>query len=109
LKIALDIASALSYLHNFDPPIIHRDVRSPNILIVSLEPDSKTFAKLGDFGLSQTSDLKLTEPLSTWQWLSPEVLNAESISYDESMDTFSFAIVLYELLSRLPPYSEVKC
>jgi serine/threonine protein kinase len=53
-RIALDIALALSFLHTQNPPIIHRDVRSPNILLASLDENANVVAKLADFGLATT-------------------------------------------------------
>ena len=52
VKIALDIAKGLNYLHTQKPPIIHRDVRSPNIFMASLSMTDSVLAKVGDFGLA---------------------------------------------------------
>lgn len=49
LQIMLDIARGMNYLHMSQPPIIHRDLKSLNILI-----DSTFRAKLGDFGWTRT-------------------------------------------------------
>jgi serine/threonine protein kinase len=53
-RIALDISLALSYLHSQNPPVMHRDVRGPNVLLVSLDDKAAVVAKLADFGLATT-------------------------------------------------------
>uniref|UniRef100_A0A6B2L0F3 Protein kinase domain-containing protein n=1 Tax=Arcella intermedia TaxID=1963864 RepID=A0A6B2L0F3_9EUKA len=107
-KIALDIARGMSYLHTqFSPPITHRDLRSPNCFVVSMEPDwAGVNCKIADFGLAQFVYSPATEPLLTWQWLAPEVLSTQKISYDERSDIFSFGIVLWEIATRSFPYDE---
>jgi serine/threonine protein kinase len=57
LQLALDIAAGLAYLHSLSPPIIHRDIKSPNILLnISLfshaNGEPRPIAKIADFGLS---------------------------------------------------------
>src|SRR5689334_7419282 len=53
VKIARDAAEGLFYLHSLNPPCIHRDIKSMNILI-----DSNLNAKIGDFGTSRIMDIK---------------------------------------------------
>jgi serine/threonine protein kinase len=52
LKIAMDIASGVMFLHSAKPPIIHRDLKSPNVLLASLSSKASVVAKITDFGLS---------------------------------------------------------
>ena len=107
LRIALDIARGMSYLQSFSPPIVHRDLRSPNIFLVSTNPQHEICAKVADFGLSRIVAPNLAGALGTWQWLAPEVFNAnESDRYDECADRFSFAIVCWEIATRQFPYAE---
>lgn len=54
LKIAMDIASGMSFLHSAKPPIIHRDLKSPNVLLSSLSVKARVVAKVADFGLSKS-------------------------------------------------------
>lgn len=77
------------------PPIIHRDVRSYNIFVMSLDLPGSTKvtvnAKIGDFGLSvQSTLLPLREPLESWQWLAPEIISGNS--YNEQSDIYSFGM-----------------
>eukprot|EP01130_Rhizamoeba_saxonica_P014259 TRINITY_DN6214_c0_g2_i1.p1 TRINITY_DN6214_c0_g2~~TRINITY_DN6214_c0_g2_i1.p1 ORF type:complete len:1284 (-),score=293.69 TRINITY_DN6214_c0_g2_i1:50-3901(-) len=107
LKIALDMAKGLKVLHTQKPLIIHRDLRSPNVFIMSIEATpGEVNAKIGDFGLSQYSLPALNEMLACWQWLAPEVFDPSSKSYDETSDIYSFGMVLWELASREVPFSE---
>eukprot|EP01125_Pyxidicula_operculata_P013090 TRINITY_DN4334_c0_g1_i1.p1 TRINITY_DN4334_c0_g1~~TRINITY_DN4334_c0_g1_i1.p1 ORF type:complete len:1370 (-),score=387.10 TRINITY_DN4334_c0_g1_i1:146-4255(-) len=108
IKIALDMARGLRTLHRHKPAIMHRDFRSPNIFINSLEWKGMDFvnAKVGDFGLSQYSLPTLSEMLGCWQWLAPEVFDHASRSYDERSDIYSFGIVLNEIVSREIPFSD---
>ncbi len=93
-KLALDMSLGLGYLHSLKPPIAHRDFRSPNILLVSLVAEDKVCAKLGDFGLSQSTEERLHLPLQTWQWMAPE---AQLGDYTETCDLYSLGIVFFEL------------
>ncbi|RLN72080.1 hypothetical protein BBJ28_00022391 [Nothophytophthora sp. Chile5] len=102
VKIALHVAHALTYLHSLDPPVIHRDLKSKNILL-SPELD----AKLTDFGVSREwIDRTMTAGVGTSLWMAPEVMLGES--YGEKADVFSFGVVLSELSTHKSPYSHVK-
>ncbi|EFN56509.1 hypothetical protein CHLNCDRAFT_30642 [Chlorella variabilis] len=102
LKMALDAATGLMYLHRRSPPIIHRDVKSPNLLV-----DHSWCVKVADFNLSkimgpqQPSVLSTSGGASNPVWLAPEVLEGGRAT--AASDTYSFGLVLWELLTwRLP-------
>lgn len=104
LKIALDIASGMSFLHNINPPFLHRDMKSPNCLIVDHKRGSPVVCKVADFGLSsrlfagQLSDRAVENPT----WCAPEVMKKKP--YTEKADVYSYGIILWELLTRKMPF-----
>ncbi|ETI33588.1 TKL protein kinase [Phytophthora nicotianae P1569] len=99
VKIALHVAHALTYMHSFDPPLIHRDLKSKNILLTE-DHD----AKLTDFGASRERvDRTMTAGIGTSLWMAPEMMTGEK--YDEKADIFSFGVVLSELDSNALPYA----
>ncbi|KAK1928667.1 Dual specificity protein kinase shkD [Phytophthora citrophthora] len=100
--IALHVCHALTYLHSLSPPIIHRDLKSKNILL-----NSALEAKLSDFGISRERlDHTMTAGVGTSLWMAPEVMLGEK--YDEKADIFSFGVVLSELDVHTLPYSHAR-
>ncbi|KAG2649003.1 probable receptor-like protein kinase At1g80640 [Panicum virgatum] len=100
MKIALDTARGLEYLHEHcNPPIIHRDLKSSNILL-----DSDFNAKISDFGLAVTSgnqskgNIKLS---GTMGYVAPEYLLDGKLT--EKSDVYAFGVVLLELLLGRKP------
>ncbi|RQM27427.1 hypothetical protein B5M09_009800 [Aphanomyces astaci] len=86
LSMAIDISRGMAYLHSMDPPIIHRDLKSMNILV-----SSSFGAKISDFGLSREKVLDDTMSVTgTPLWLPPEMIRAER--YSEKADVYSFGI-----------------
>ncbi|KAG6586692.1 TKL protein kinase [Phytophthora cinnamomi] len=81
--IALQVCHALTYLHSLSPPVIHRDLKSRNILL------SRDFeAKLTDYGISREKlDQTMTAGVGTSLWMAPEVMLGEK--YDDKADIFS--------------------
>jgi serine/threonine protein kinase len=53
LRIAIDVANGMNFLHRLIPPLAHRDLRSPNVLLKTLDyATDEVVAKIGDFGLT---------------------------------------------------------
>uniref|UniRef100_A0A0E0DPN8 non-specific serine/threonine protein kinase n=1 Tax=Oryza meridionalis TaxID=40149 RepID=A0A0E0DPN8_9ORYZ len=107
LKIALDSARGLAYLHDHaNPPIIHRDVKSTNILL-----GERMTAKVADFGLSLlVSDSEegqfCTNIKGTLGYLDPEYYMTQQLT--AKSDVYSFGVVLLELIVAQPPIYKQK-
>lgn len=111
LKVLVDVAKAMEYLHSCTPCILHRDLKSVNVMLTRklTTPSRVPIAKVADFGLSRQlfSDTEvngMTRCVGTWRWMAPEVFS--STHYTERIDVFSFAILMYEVLSRKVPYAD---
>jgi len=102
ISIALQVCHALVYLHSLQPPVIHRDLKSRNVLL-----NRAMEAKLSDFGISrERMERTMTAGVGTSLWMAPEVMLGEW--YDDKADMFSFGVLLSELDVHSLPYSNVK-
>jgi serine/threonine-protein kinase TNNI3K len=99
IKIALHVSHALTYMHSLQPAVLHRDLKSRNILL-----DTDLNAKLTDFGVSrERADSTMTVGVGSSLWIAPEIMTGGY--YDEKADVFSFGVVLSELDTHCLPYS----
>ncbi|CAL5384477.1 unnamed protein product [Camellia sinensis] len=97
LQFAIDVCSGMEYLHQNN--IIHRDLKTANLLM-----DNDKVVKVADFGVArfQNQGGVMTAETGTYRWMAPEVINHQP--YDQKADIFSFAIVLWELVTAKVPY-----
>lgn len=96
---ALSVARGMAYLASRQPPLVHLDLKSANVLV-----DDKFRFKIADFGLSRvrsSSYVSSTAPAGTAQWMAPEILRSEQ--FTEAADVYSYGIILWECLTgRIP-------
>ncbi|ESW32517.1 hypothetical protein PHAVU_002G328800 [Phaseolus vulgaris] len=100
LRMALDAARGMNYLHSSTPVIVHRDLKSPNLLV-----DKNWVVKVCDFGLSRmkhSTFLSSRSTAGTAEWMAPEVLRNELS--DEKCDVFSYGVILWELSTLQQPW-----
>ncbi|XP_074872262.1 mitogen-activated protein kinase kinase kinase 10 [Carettochelys insculpta] len=107
---AVQIARGMRYLHDeAGVPIIHRDLKSTNILILEKVADGELGSctlKITDFGLAR--EWHRTTKMSTagtYAWMAPEVIRLSLFS--KSSDVWSFGVLLWELLTGEVPYREI--
>ncbi|PWA84954.1 protein kinase-like domain-containing protein (mitochondrion) [Artemisia annua] len=101
MKVLLGIAKALSYLHEaIEPKVVHRDIKSSNILI-----DHDFNGKLSDFGLAKLLDSGEshinTRVMGTFGYVAPEYANTGMLN--EKSDIYSFGVLLLEAVTGRDP------
>jgi len=99
LRLAVDIVDGMRFLHH--SRLIHRDLKSTNVLVQS---DGR--AKIADFGLSRFRDASataMTGVVGTAAWSAPESLREDRVR--ASSDVYSFGVILWELCTRQVPWA----
>jgi len=113
LEILQDITAGLMFLHSQNPPIFHRDLKSPNVLL--FEPPMPNFqgkynVKLCDFGLAKVKAVSKSSAgggvVGTYPWMAPELLNRKKPPYSGSADMYSFGMIVWEACARRMPFEE---
>uniref|UniRef100_A0A6N2L2G8 non-specific serine/threonine protein kinase n=1 Tax=Salix viminalis TaxID=40686 RepID=A0A6N2L2G8_SALVM len=100
MRMAIDVAKGMNYLHTSHPTIVHRDLKSPNLLV-----DKNWNVKVCDFGLSRIKHhtfLSSKSTAGTPEWMAPEVLRNEPAN--EKCDIYSFGVILWELATCQIPW-----
>lgn len=106
LMYAQQLAQGMNFLHTCKPPIIHRDLKPANLLI-----DNSGVLKISDFGLAKVRPTAnatdseayvMTGETGSYRFMAPEVFRNED--YNETVDVYSYSMILYYLLDGRPPW-----
>ena len=92
-EVLVGVASGLNYLHSRKPPVVHRDIKSPNILVVG------SLAKIADVGIARTmgtSDMTAQKGYSL-AWAAPEVVYRRRAT--EKIDIWSIGVIIWEVVT----------
>ncbi|XP_062508433.1 dual specificity protein kinase shkC-like [Corticium candelabrum] len=114
LTMSLEIAKGMDFLHNLDPAILHRDLKTANVLV-----DRNYSCKIIDFGLSTMRGISRRSAIiqsnsSSKRWgtvafTAPEVFaNKINKEQERKMDVYSFSIILWQMKERKPLYDGVE-
>ncbi|KAG7488272.1 hypothetical protein MATL_G00033230 [Megalops atlanticus] len=110
LRILYEIALGVNFLHNMTPPLLHHDLKTQNILL-----DAEFHVKIADFGLSKWRQLSISkasgskppEMGGTVIYMPPEEYEpSKTRRADVKHDMYSYAIIMWEVLSRRIPFEE---
>lgn len=102
LKWARDMAKAMNYLHTRVPQVVHRDLKSLNVLL-----DFNGIVKLCDFGMARLREHTYiaTQHISgSPSWMAPEVLRGDD--FDDKSDVYAFGVIMWELMMRRIPWPD---
>jgi serine/threonine protein kinase len=105
LLMAIDACRGVHALHSRQPPTLHRDIKSSNLLV---DTSGELRVCVCDFGLARIrrrNQARLTL-CGTTAWLAPEIVTSDG--WTEKSDVYALAIVLYELFSRRLPYEHIQ-
>uniref|UniRef100_A0A8D0H8I0 Receptor-interacting serine/threonine-protein kinase 4 n=1 Tax=Sphenodon punctatus TaxID=8508 RepID=A0A8D0H8I0_SPHPU len=106
-RIIHETAVGMNFLHCMSPPLLHLDLKPANILL-----DAHYHVKISDFGLAKCNGLSHSHDLSidglcgTIAYLPPERIKEKNRYFDTKHDVYSFAIVIWGVLSQKKPFSE---
>ena len=109
-SLASGIALGLAYLHGLDPPILHHDLKSDNVLL-ALNNDGSRQPKIADFGLATGANMSKMNTQTaaagnagTQAYKAPECFNNE---FTTKSDVYAFAIIVWELLTADMPWKNL--
>ncbi|KAM4862265.1 LOW QUALITY PROTEIN: receptor-interacting serine/threonine-protein kinase 4 [Urocitellus parryii] len=108
-RIVHETAVGMNFLHCMTPPLLHLDLKPANILL-----DAHYHVKISDFGLAKCSGLSHSHDLSmdglfgTIAYLPPERIREKSRLFDTKHDVYSFAIVIWGVLTQKKPFADEK-
>ena len=101
-SLLMDIASGMEYAHRQRPPLLHSDLKSPNILLSAEQ--GTLVAKIADLGLASFSSFNTVTLVDNPIWSAPEMIQQDMCA--PSVDVYSFAIIAWEILSCQFPFNE---
>nr|XP_054488712.1 receptor-interacting serine/threonine-protein kinase 2 [Agelaius phoeniceus] len=110
-RILYEIALGVNYLHNMNPPLLHHDLKTQNILL-----NDEFHVKIADFGMSKWRVISMSQSRSesslpeggTIVYMPPEDYNpSQKTRASVKHDIYSYAVIIWEVMSRKQPFEEV--
>ncbi|XP_054241470.1 receptor-interacting serine/threonine-protein kinase 2 [Indicator indicator] len=110
-RFLYEVALGVNYLHNMNPPLLHHDLKTQNILL-----DDEFHVKIADFGMSKWRVISMSQSRSesslpeggTIIYMPPEDYNpSQKTRASVKHDMYSYAIIMWEVMSRKQPFEEV--
>ena len=104
IRISLEITKGVAFLHQLNPPMVHRDLNDKNVMFTF-----EGVAKIGDFGQSKLrEDFYLTSLApGMLTFMPPEALEAGNSKYNESLDMFSLGVLMLEIGTQRQPIQSI--
>ena len=111
LRLFVTVCQAIHHAHQ--KGIIHRDIKPSNVLVTEL--DGEPLPKIIDFGVAKAINQRLTEHtihtrfqhmIGTPMYMSPEQAELSAVDIDTRTDIYSLGILLYELMTGVPPFDQ---
>ncbi|KAJ3094752.1 hypothetical protein HDU97_007625 [Phlyctochytrium planicorne] len=115
LSLAMDVSTGMEFLHQRNPPILHNDLKSPNILLYH-DATGALHAKITDFGIAKIKTATATTTSGagfgagtstgikgTFLWMAPELHNLRA-KYRTNSDVYAFGVVMTEIMSWVGPF-----
>ncbi|KAG8946385.1 hypothetical protein FRC03_001389 [Tulasnella sp. 419] len=106
--LIMGVIDGLVYLHSFDPPIIHGDLKASNVLA-----DDQGHARITDFGLSRVlqegpSGFTTSSGITgTHRWMAPELFMTEGANYNTASDIYAMSLLILEIYTGKIPFSHL--
>ncbi|GMH96392.1 hypothetical protein TrVE_jg1488 [Triparma verrucosa] len=111
--IMMDVAEGMAYLYSRSPPLFHRDLKSPNVLITI-----NWQAKVSDFGMAKADTSAIMSAsysmasagrrgLGSTKWKAPELFDHPPATFSQWCDVYSYGVVMWELLTGLVPFDRI--
>jgi len=105
MRMLEEIASGIKVLHGNSPTILHRDLKSPNVLL-----DEHWHCKLADFGFAVVKQDTTTKTgvasVGTLAWMAPELFSLKP-KFSVKSDIYAFGMIMWEIATRMIPYRNV--
>jgi len=104
-ELCADIARGVQYLHS--QSILHHDLKSLNILLTKKAGSTVPMAKLADFGEARLKNsFSKRDRIDNPTWLAPELLGSQPQFYTKKSESYSYSIIMWEILCRSHPFQE---